>query len=131
MSLLINELIPIKRPIFIHELTIYSFIEFESLITQKIILFFESSRGPLDFSECESECVAGVITEFAGMLFIAAVLNEYISSFIIIQLIIEFSFKGAAPKMRVPLISFIELMKYLLNIRIKKSEKNSKFFIEI
>ena len=48
-------------------------------------LALESSRGPLDFSESESELVAGLVTEYSGLGFMAVVLSEYSGILITVQ----------------------------------------------
>ena len=41
-----------------------------------IIILLDSLRLPFDYSECESELVAGVITEFSGVFFVLYSLSE-------------------------------------------------------
>jgi NADH:ubiquinone oxidoreductase subunit H len=35
-----------------------------------VVLLFDSFRLPFDYLECESELVAGLVTEFSGLLFV-------------------------------------------------------------
>ena len=56
-------------------------------------LALESSRGPLDFSESESELVAGLVTEYSGLGFMAVVLSEYSGILITVQ-VLEYFLTG-------------------------------------
>jgi len=51
-----------------------------------VVVALESSRGFLDFSEAESELVAGQATEFSGAAFMVLVLAEYVVMLILMLL---------------------------------------------
>ena len=57
-------------------------------------LALESSRGPLDFSESESELVAGYTTEYGGFLFGVYYLGEYLHLFFFSLLLSTLIFGG-------------------------------------
>ena len=71
--------------------------------------FFESSRGPLDFSEAESELVAGILTEFSGSLFMIGVLAEYFALVISLEFSVELFLSSWILIMLLNLISLLSI----------------------
>lgn len=54
-----------------------------------VIILLDSLRLPFDYSECESELVAGIVTEFSGIFFVLYSLSE--SNHIILNCILLIS----------------------------------------
>ncbi len=52
------------------------YLNFYFLIIFSIIILLDGLRLPFDYGECESELVAGIVTEFSGIFFVLYSLSE-------------------------------------------------------